>query len=36
MGETNYPLIILTDEQAMLVNGETQELIGEGERITLN
>ncbi len=36
LGEVSYPIVALTDEQAMLINGETQELIGEGAKINLH
>lgn len=36
MKEVNYPIIALTDKQAVMVLDEKQELIGEGEPITLH
>jgi len=34
--ETGYPVIALTDKQAFLVDGQKQEIVGEGEKITFN
>lgn len=34
VGEVGYPVIALTDEQAMFIDGENQVLLGEGEKIT--
>lgn len=34
--EINYPIIALTDKQAMVVQDNEQELIGEGEPVTLH
>lgn len=36
MREANYPVIAITDEQAVLVDGDNQEIVGEGEKITLH
>lgn len=35
MKNVNYPVIAITDKQAIIVDGDKQELIGEGEEIVL-
>lgn len=34
--ETGYPIVALTDKQALLIDGEKQEIVGEGSKITFN
>lgn len=33
---TNYPVVVLTDQQAIVVNGNKTKIVGAGEKFTLN